>query len=58
MLELLRELCREQGVAVVLVSHDPMAARYADRVYSLRDGKLGVYEADRMYALDGGGAGA
>ena len=25
-LELLRGLCRERGVAVVLVSHDPMAA--------------------------------
>ncbi|HXQ00583.1 MAG TPA: ABC transporter ATP-binding protein [Solirubrobacteraceae bacterium] len=52
-LELLRGLCREQGVAVVLVSHDPMAAHYADRVYSLRDGHLSDYEADRMYALDG-----
>ncbi len=39
-LELLRGLCRERGVAVVLVSHDPMAADYADRVYRLRDGKL------------------
>src|SRR6185437_10069326 len=38
-LELLRGLCRERGVAVVLVSHDPMAADYADRVYGLRDGK-------------------
>ncbi len=39
-LELLQGLCREQGVAVVLVSHDPVAARYADRVYSLCDGRL------------------
>jgi putative ABC transport system ATP-binding protein len=39
-LELLRELCRERGVAVVLVSHDPLAAGYADRVFTLRDGKL------------------
>ncbi|HVA19874.1 MAG TPA: ABC transporter ATP-binding protein [Solirubrobacteraceae bacterium] len=45
-LELLRELCRERGVAVVLVSHDPMAARYADRVLGLRDGRLGDYNAD------------
>ena len=45
-LELLRELCRERGVAVVLVSHDPMAARYADRVFVLRDGKLCDYDAD------------
>ncbi len=46
MLELLRELCRERGVAIVLVSHDPMAARYADRVLALRDGRLGDYDAD------------
>ncbi len=46
-LELLRELCRERGVAVVLVSHDPMAARYADRVLALRDGRLGDYDAER-----------
>ncbi len=43
-LELLRELCRERGVAVVLVSHDPMAAEYADRVVALRDGRLAEYE--------------
>jgi putative ABC transport system ATP-binding protein len=39
-LELLREVCRERRVAVVLVSHDPLAAGYADRVLSLSDGKL------------------
>jgi putative ABC transport system ATP-binding protein len=53
-LELLRELCRERGVAVVLVSHDPMAARYADRVYALRDGTLSDYQTD---AEDAHGAG-
>ncbi|HEY2768481.1 MAG TPA: ABC transporter ATP-binding protein [Solirubrobacteraceae bacterium] len=47
-LELLRELCRERDVAVVLVSHDPMAAQYADRVLSLRDGKLADYQADEL----------
>lgn len=45
-LELLRSLCREQGVAVVLVSHDPMASRYADRVYTLSDGRLSSYRAE------------
>lgn len=45
-LELLRELCQERGVAVVLVSHDPMAARYANRVLALRDGRLHHYRAD------------
>jgi putative ABC transport system ATP-binding protein len=44
-LELLRELCRERNVAIVLVSHDPLAAAYADRVFALRDGKLSAYAA-------------
>jgi putative ABC transport system ATP-binding protein len=45
-LELLRGLCRERGVAVVLVSHDPMAAAFADRVFALRDGVLAEHEPD------------
>ncbi len=45
-LALLRELCRERRVAVVLVSHDPLAAGYADRVLALRDGRLGEHHAD------------
>ncbi len=49
-LELLRELCRERDVAIVLVSHDPMAAQYADRVYALRDGRLSEHEPDDAYA--------
>jgi putative ABC transport system ATP-binding protein len=49
-LELLRELCRERNVAVVLVSHDPLAARYADRVYALRDGELSAYSPDQPAA--------
>jgi putative ABC transport system ATP-binding protein len=49
-LELLRELCRERGVAVVLVSHDPMAAAFADRVFALRDGVLSEREPDLAYA--------
>ncbi len=50
-LELLRELCREHQVAIVLVSHDPQAAAYADRVYALRDGKLHDYEPDQGYVV-------
>jgi putative ABC transport system ATP-binding protein len=49
-LELLQELCREHGVAVVLVSHDPMAATYADQVFGLRDGMLTRYEVDPAHA--------
>ncbi len=56
-LELLRELCRERGVAVVLVSHDPMAAHYADRVLALHDGRLSDYETERAYAAAAGSGG-
>jgi putative ABC transport system ATP-binding protein len=49
-LELLRELCRERNVAIVLVSHDPLAAAYADRVLALRDGKLAAYQPDGVPA--------
>ena len=50
-LALLRELSSERGVAVVLVSHDPAAARYADRVLTLRDGKLSEGTAEREDAV-------
>ncbi|HEV3033567.1 MAG TPA: ATP-binding cassette domain-containing protein [Solirubrobacteraceae bacterium] len=38
---LLRRLCRERDMALLLVTHDPEAAGYADRVHELRDGRLG-----------------
>ncbi|HXN37327.1 MAG TPA: hypothetical protein VN892_04760 [Solirubrobacteraceae bacterium] len=37
------ELLRERNVAAVLVSHNPLLAGYADRVFALRDGKLSDY---------------
>jgi putative ABC transport system ATP-binding protein len=43
-LELIGEVCREREVAAVLVSHDPLAAEYADRVLALRDGRLAEHE--------------
>jgi putative ABC transport system ATP-binding protein len=58
-LDLLQALCRERGVATVIVSHDPMAADYADRVLALRDGRLSAYETDPppqpAGSSDGGG---
>jgi putative ABC transport system ATP-binding protein len=39
-LRLLTDICRERQVATVLVTHDPQAAAYADRVRSLHDGRL------------------
>jgi putative ABC transport system ATP-binding protein len=43
-LGLLKEVCREQQIAVLLVTHDPQAVAFADRVLELRDGRLGAYE--------------
>ncbi len=39
-LELLTDVCRQRGLTVVLVTHDPQAAAYADHVHTLRDGQL------------------
>jgi ABC-type lipoprotein export system ATPase subunit len=39
-LGLLRALCDERGVAMILATHDPQAAGFADSVYELRDGRL------------------
>jgi putative ABC transport system ATP-binding protein len=49
-LELLSEICRERGAAVLLVTHDPQATVFADHVHGLRDGRLSDYEADRVFA--------
>jgi putative ABC transport system ATP-binding protein len=43
-LGLLRELCRERNMALVLATHDPLAATFADQVHELRDGRLVAYE--------------
>jgi putative ABC transport system ATP-binding protein len=47
-LSLLSEVCRERGTAVVLVTHDPEALRYASRAYALRDGKLVEHQNDEL----------
>jgi len=39
-MDLLRRLNREQGVTLLLVTHDPDAASFADRVVQLRDGQI------------------
>jgi putative ABC transport system ATP-binding protein len=45
-LSLLVEFCRERPAAVVMVTHDPQAAEFADRVLELRDGQLVAATAD------------
>jgi putative ABC transport system ATP-binding protein len=39
-LGLLRDLCHERSLAVLLVTHDPQATAFVDRVFTLRDGQL------------------
>ena len=40
MMDLLRRSCDELGQTIVVVTHDPRAASYADRVVFLRDGQI------------------
>jgi putative ABC transport system ATP-binding protein len=49
-LSLIAETCRERDVAVLLVTHDPQAAAFADRVYALRDGRLTDHEPSPVRA--------
>lgn len=42
-LGLLREICAERGATVLLATHDPQAAGFADQVHELRDGRLQEY---------------
>lgn len=39
-MELIRSVAREHSRTVVVVTHDPNVARYADRLIRLKDGKL------------------
>ncbi|MCY1158124.1 MAG: transporter ATP-binding protein [Citricoccus sp.] len=39
-LSLLRRSAREMGQTIIMVTHDPVAASYADRVVLLQDGRL------------------
>jgi putative ABC transport system ATP-binding protein len=39
-MSLLRRSCDELGQAIVVVTHDPRAATYADRVLFLKDGQV------------------
>jgi putative ABC transport system ATP-binding protein len=47
----LRSLCRERDMALLLATHDPQAAAFADRAYELRDGRLAGYTPDHPPVL-------
>lgn len=40
MLSLLRASTREMGQTIIMVTHDPVAASYADEVLLMKDGQL------------------
>lgn len=48
-LGLLRDLCREREMAVLVATHDPQAVAYADRAHDLRDGRLHEYDPGDVY---------
>jgi ABC-type lipoprotein export system ATPase subunit/ABC-type antimicrobial peptide transport system permease subunit len=43
-MDLLRELNAERGVTLIVVTHDPEVAAYADRIVHLRDGEISKIE--------------
>lgn len=46
-LALFTEVCRESRVALLLVTHDPRAARFSSRVHALEHGQLTAYEPEQ-----------
>jgi putative ABC transport system ATP-binding protein len=47
-MELLVAAARQQGTTVVLVTHEPRVAAYADREIVVRDGKASALSPDRV----------
>jgi putative ABC transport system ATP-binding protein len=46
-LELLADHCRKRAMALVLATHDPLVAGYADQAHELRDGRLVEYKPEQ-----------
>jgi putative ABC transport system ATP-binding protein len=46
--ELLRSLAREQGCAVLMVTHDPRILDVGDRLLRMEDGRLSVSELEAV----------
>jgi putative ABC transport system ATP-binding protein len=47
-MDLLVLAAREQGITVILVTHEPRVAAYADREVIVRDGRVSTYTPDRI----------
>ncbi|HWQ67736.1 MAG TPA: ABC transporter ATP-binding protein [Methanospirillum sp.] len=41
-MDLLSHLCKEEGKTIIMVTHDPKIAEYADRIITIEDGRVGV----------------
>ena len=50
-LEFLRERSHCNGTAVLVATHDPQAAAFADSVYTLRDGTIAAFDQERDAGL-------
>ena len=50
-IELLQRLAREQGRAVVMVTHDPRVLSFGDRIIHLEDGRIVREEAGASKAI-------
>lgn len=40
LLAALRRMCEDEGLTVIVASHDPMVLNWSDRIYQMRDGSL------------------
>jgi putative ABC transport system ATP-binding protein len=47
-MDLLVDSAREQGTTVILVTHEPRVAAYADREVIVRDGRASAFAAERV----------
>jgi ABC-type lipoprotein export system ATPase subunit len=50
-LQLIRTLSRSEGASVIIASHDPATARFADRTVTIRDGRIVEERLDGTGAL-------
>ena len=46
MVELLGDLCRRRGSAVLLVTHDLRLLKDADRIWRIEDGRVNPWQPD------------
>ena len=53
-MRLMREVVREQGRTLVMVTHDDHLAEYADRVFHIIDGRIVKIDVNTTETSDGG----